>query len=181
MEDNNWISKRRKAHNAKDFSGQKFGSITIIEYVRTNNQRKSVYKWACECGTIRETTLFNIIKGATVSCGCKNKENHTSHGMSNDRVYNIWQGVKNRTTNPKSSQWKWYGGRGIAMCEEWLNSFESFFNYVGQPPSLKHSIDRYPNNDGHYEPGNVRWATKSEQAFNRRKKPPSPPKETIQP
>ncbi len=69
-----------------------------------------------------------------------------------------------------SKDYKNYGGRGIIICDKWLNSFENFFADVGKAPSELHSIDRYPNNDGNYEPNNVRWATASEQAYNRRPK-----------
>jgi len=81
--------------------------------------------------------------------------------------YTAWKNAKARCSNPKSARWNHYGGRGIRMCDEWLNSFEEFLSHVGERPSKKHSIDRYPDNDGNYEPGNVRWATPEEQARNR--------------
>ena len=82
------------------------------------------------------------------------------------RIYSIWVGMKDRCTNPNSVNWPNYGGRGIKLCERWLK-FETFYEDVGDPPSDKHTIDR-KNNDGNYEPRNVKWATMTEQASNRR-------------
>lgn len=82
--------------------------------------------------------------------------------------YAAWEHIVQRCTNPKCKAWKNYGARGITICGEWRNSFEAFFARVGVRPSPKHSIDRYPDNDGNYEPGNVRWATIQEQSRNRR-------------
>jgi hypothetical protein len=100
---------------------------------------------------------------AAKSAGLKNK----THGMRNSSEYRIWSGIKTRCTNKNSSDYDRYGGRGITMCDEWLGSFDAFFNHLGLRPSSQHSVDRI-NNDKGYEPGNVRWATKAEQARNQR-------------
>lgn len=83
-------------------------------------------------------------------------------------LYHTWSGIRARCTNPKNPNWPNYGGRGIRICERWLQSFEAFVADVGERPSAAHSIDRR-DNDGHYEPGNVRWATAGEQAANKRR------------
>ena len=83
--------------------------------------------------------------------------------------YNAWRAMIKRCTNPRSQKWHVYGGRGITVCEEWRHNSKAFLEYMGPRPSPKHSLDRYPNNDGNYEPGNVRWATQREQTRNTRR------------
>ena len=93
--------------------------------------------------------------------------NRTTHGRSNDRIYNCYRGIKARCTNPKDPQWYLYGGRGIKVCRRWLASFENFLADMGEQPSNKHSIDRIDSNKG-YNKANCRWATTKEQANNKR-------------
>jgi hypothetical protein len=93
---------------------------------------------------------------------------HTRGGVFTPE-YKAWDSMKQRCSNPKVASFKDYGGRGIRVCDRWLRSFEAFFADVGPRPSAKHSLDRFPDNDGNYEPGNVRWATPEEQQNNRRK------------
>ena len=80
--------------------------------------------------------------------------------------YRIWDGIKQRCYSPGNSNWHKYGAKGIVMCDRWRNSFAAFLDDMGPRPSEKHSIDRYPNQTGNYEPGNCRWATSLEQNAN---------------
>jgi hypothetical protein len=91
----------------------------------------------------------------------------TVHGLHRIPEFKVWERMRSRCNNPNNTSYSDYGGRGIQVCERW-NRFENFYADVGQRPSPKHSIDRFPDNDGNYEPGNVRWATGIEQASNTR-------------
>jgi hypothetical protein len=90
------------------------------------------------------------------------------HGLWKTKEYGIWNAMRQRCTNPKSQKWEHYGARGIRVCDEWLKSFISFYEHIGPKPGPEYSLDRI-NNDGNYEPGNVRWATIKEQANNQRR------------
>jgi hypothetical protein len=92
------------------------------------------------------------------------------HGLSHHPLYHTYIGMVNRCLNPNSHSYNYYGGRGIAVCKRWLgkNGFKNFIADMGNKPSPKHSIDRYPNNDGNYEPSNCRWATQKQQTNNKR-------------
>ena len=87
--------------------------------------------------------------------------------------YAIWTAIKQRCGNPENTAWRWYGGRGISVCERWRRSFKIFLRDVGSKPSPKHSLDRFPNPNGNYEPGNVRWATYKQQLETRRPRGPN--------
>lgn len=92
-----------------------------------------------------------------------------THGLSSlePRAYSIWMNMRNRCFNEKTPAYKWYGARGVTVCPQW-NDFAAFLGDMGSPPSDSHSLDRWPNKDGNYEPGNCRWATMTEQQRNRR-------------
>jgi len=96
----------------------------------------------------------------------KPRHGYARRGMKRNRTYNAWAGMKQRCNDPKHKYYDRYGGRGINVCERWSESFEAFLADMGECPHGK-SIDRFPNNDGNYEPGNCRWATAKEQNNNR--------------
>lgn len=152
--------------------GARFGRLVVVEYA---GKRKGRFHWLCkcDCGGQKVTATSNLTGGGTQSCGCLQREragpngSRTTHNLSNTPEYATWQSIKQRCFNKNNRAWIRYGGRGITMAEEWVDSFESFFEHVGPKPSAKHSIDRI-DNDGNYEPGNVRWATSKQQRNNRR-------------
>lgn len=143
-------------------AGTVFGSWTAIR--SAHGQR---WTCACSCGTTRDVFVHALLSGRSSSCGCKKTVHGRTQGTKVSAEYNTWTAIKQRCHNPDSPSFAYYGARGIVVCEEWRGSFDSFRNHVGARPGAEYSLDRIDNARG-YEPGNVRWATKSEQARNRR-------------
>lgn len=158
--------------------GSKIGKLTVVGFSRWRERqaKRQVVRTAmvlvkCECGVEKDVSFENLSYGHTKSCGCMilpsvTKKN-TTHGQSKTKVYGLWFKMLSRCRNSDNPDYKEYGARGIKVCERW-NEFENFISDIGPRPSNIHTLDRYPNNDGDYEPGNVRWATPSQQARNRR-------------
>lgn len=146
--------------------GEKFGKLTVVEKIGTKgdkNKTRQTWLCKCECGGDRIVDTDSLKSGKTTSCGCRNK----THGMSQTRLYRIWSKMKQRTLNPKNNRYSNYGGRGIAICDEWL-TFDSFKEWAllnGYSDDL--SIDRIDVN-GNYEPSNCRWTDNLTQANNKR-------------
>lgn len=156
-----------------DLTGQTFNSWQVIEYAGKDAGNKTM--WRCKCTTCaREKVIegYNLRSGRSRSCRKCSAANVgdmlATHRAGKDKLYIRWQGMKTRCTNPNAKSWDCHGGRGIKVCQEWMDSFEAFRDYIGPMPTPLHTIDRI-NNDGHYEPGNVRWATQSEQVQNTRR------------
>ena len=153
-----------------NITGQRFGRLLVIE--QSFDRPSSFARWLCRCDCGSTTVVFSISlrSGRTRSCGCLHSETArkqmTTHGKTHTQVYEAWHNMWQRCTNKNYPGWKYYGGRGINAFEEW-RPFEAFHAYVGEPPPGT-SLDRI-NNDGNYEPGNVRWATQSQQLANRRR------------
>lgn len=156
--------------------GQVFGRLTVVAEAGLNSRRQSLWECRCSCGEQHIVLSTSLRSGHTTSCGCYNKERFQVrslvHGHARQKKetaeYRSWQHAKARCINPNVWNYKNYGGRGIKMCEKWLNSFESFLADMGPRPSSKHSLDRWPDHNGDYEPSNCRWATAKEQQNNRR-------------
>ena len=152
---------------SKVLIGGVYGELTTI--TRLANQRRSRYSCRCKCGMLISVEGYALTSGRQSSCGCKtysaNKRKATGcHG--DHELYTTYHGMKTRCTNPRSKDYKNYGGRGISVCSEWDASFELFVHDMGTRPDGC-SIDRI-DNDGNYEPNNCKWSTKTEQASNRR-------------
>lgn len=113
------------------------------------------------------------MRNPKISCGCIGRPVPTrskeKHGKRWTPEYSAWLGMIGRCTNQKDASYQYYGDRGITVCDRWLNSFQSFYEDMGDRPSSDMSLDRFPNVDGNYEPGNVRWATDHQQRLNQRR------------
>lgn len=156
---------------AKDITGQRFGRLIAIGPVSQTKHKGIKWLVRCDCGGQKVILAHNLVCGLTKSCGCLQRDWCSlpkSHGKSRSRLYHLWNLMLSRV---KSSGRKNYFGRGITVCQEWQESFEAFDSCVSALPHCGekgYSLDRI-NNDGNYEPGNVRWATSAEQSRNTRR------------
>lgn len=159
--------------------GESYGRLTVIaeaeRYCAPGGQSQRQVVCRCECGQMVTVRTASLQSGLTVSCGCRQREvaamngrNSATHGMEGTPTYNAWVSMKERCSNQHHAFYEHYGGRGICVCQLWRDSFVSFLADIGERPTNKHTLDRFPDNDGDYEPGNVRWATWKEQNRNRR-------------
>jgi hypothetical protein len=167
------MTTRRRVFRGPDLTGRTFERLFVIERTTFDGRK---WKWRCRCACGSEVDVIgqNLVRGNTRSCGCfhsqRVKETFTTHGFCAEgppkTEYRIWNCIQQRCQNPKNPNWPNYGGRGIRLCAQW-QTFEGFFADVGPRPSPDLTLDRKDNN-GDYEPGNVRWATQAEQIRNRR-------------
>lgn len=153
-----------------DLHEKKYGKLTVIE--KSGKQgRETTWLCRCECGNTTIVTGGNLRAGRTQSCGCirneKSKERLKTHGLTKTRLYRIWKNMKTRCYNPKIPTFKYWGGKGITICDEWRNSFEAFYQWsINNGYSDLLTIDRINGNKG-YEPSNCRWADIYTQNRNR--------------
>jgi len=152
----------------QDLTGETFLKLTVLKRVPNPSGKRGVY-WLCECECGNTSIVFggNLKRFHTTSCGC-NLATTGGHRVKNTLEYVSWSGMKTRCLNSEASNYRYYGGKGITICPEWLEDFKIFLKDMGPRPSKQHTIDRR-DNQGNYEPGNCYWATKSQQAYNRKR------------
>lgn len=155
----------------RNLTNQRFGRLVAIRPDLPWSRGTSRWLCRCDCGNEVSVERSSLIRGATKSCGCWRNERRRQgkHGLTYSPEWHAWRRAKERVVNPNAKGYRNYGGRGIQMSPEWVGDFAAFFEHIGPKPQPheNYSLDRI-NNDGHYEPGNVRWATRSIQMKNRR-------------
>jgi len=155
----------------------KFNKWTVVELVRKTfgNKERILWKCICDCGNVGFIPTHSLRLNKSKSCGCDKpdkireahrKKPHKKYIETATKEYRTYSHMKTRCYNPNYDKFHRYGGRGIKVCDRWLESFDNFFADMGLAPSPKHSIDRI-NNDGNYEPSNCKWSTQSEQTRNK--------------
>jgi len=163
------IERRELTARQKDYAGQVFGAWTVIGYHGIKRSgakgRSHSHYWLCqcECGNQRVVQIASLVAGSSKTCWVCG---HGEPGNQKHPLYSTWLGMKGRCANPNHSDWEYYGARGVKVCDEWVASFTAFRDHVGDRP-VGMTLDRIDAN-GHYGPGNVRWATHSQQMLNRR-------------
>ncbi len=162
-------------HHSTWYPGMRFYNWILIQRVPDKKKSSQITKnrWRVECQCELKTRVtvprhyFLRVKNPKKDCGCSRKTLRTTQ----PREYSIWQMMRRRCNYPSHVSYKYYGGRGIKVFPEWdtqKTGFEAFFAYMGPAPSLEYTLDRWPDNDDGYHPGNVRWATAKEQRANQR-------------
>lgn len=155
-----------------DLIGQRFGRLCVVEYAGSTKDGQAQWRCVCDCGCITVVRGKDLRRGNTLSCGCIQKsvaaQQHTTHGISNTRIYRIWSLMRMRCYNPNAPQYDDWGGRGITICDEWRHDAKAFYDW-----SINHgyaddlSIDRIDNDKG-YSPDNCRWVDRNVQSNNKR-------------
>lgn len=154
--------------------GKRFGRLVGVSFVETSGKKGASGRWLfqCDCGSKHDARGADVRNGKITSCGCYKAENSRSrmtvHGMKGTSEYCIWKGMRQRCGNPKDPSYKNYGGRGITVCDEWIDSFQRFYADMGPKPRPGLTVERKNNNLG-YCASNCVWATRKAQRRNQRR------------
>lgn len=150
------------------WEGIQVGNWTILNFSRKTKYGQKYFFCKCKCEKIKEVRLCELKSGKTKSCSsCSNSKNATKHGLSSSKEFLVWVAIKARCLNLKNDNYSRYGGRGIKVCDRWLESFTNFYEDMGPKPFEQAQIDRI-DVEGNYEPSNCRWVTPKQNANNRR-------------
>lgn len=153
----------------RDLLGLKFANLTVVSREPNDANNKAVWKCVCDCGEFRVVTSNDLTRGKVKSCGCLSRKcDSTGKGNSKHKLYNVWSVMKQRCHNSNSNSYRYYGARGIQVCERWRSSFANFLEDMGERPEGM-TLDRI-NNDSNYCPENCRWATVEQNNVNRGKR-----------
>lgn len=145
--------------------GKRFGALLVVIDCETTKPRYVTVR--CDCGVEKRLRLSNLVRGYTHSCGCRKGDGNITHGMTKSPEWRSWDSMKQRCFNPNATKYFNYGGRGITVCERWVDSSQNFFDDMGRRPA-GYTLDRKDVN-GNYEPENCKWSDSSEQNSNMRR------------